>query len=114
MVAQLDVPHWDLTVKELEKTLTPEQWKKWHTRLTTFKAWPAVGQEWIFHNTLVMWVNAMVKLTNPPKDPGEGHIADLSFFKRNLPVFRNNLSLVATASSSVAQKLTKELSSKVE
>tara|TARA_R110000765_G_scaffold140451_2_gene240996 strand:- start:171 stop:512 length:342 start_codon:yes stop_codon:yes gene_type:complete len=98
--------------EELEKTLTPEQWKKWHTRLTVFKAWPAENHALIAHNTLVIWVNAMVKLTNPPRDPGPGHAADLSFFKRNLPILRGNLSLVATASPAIAMKLTKELSSK--
>ena len=101
--------HWESIAKELERGLTPKQWKAWHTRLTTLKAWPAGGQERVYYNVLVIWVNAMVKLTNTPRDPGVGYKADLSFFGKNLPIWGDNLAKVAEVSFVIGNKLTKEL-----
>ena len=112
MVAQQDKKHWESIAKSLEDGLTPQQWKNWHTRETASKAWPdpVVDKERrIMHNALVVWVAAMVRLTNKPTQVGAGYAADLSFFRRNLPIFRSNVAIVAEASEGIATKLTKEL-----
>ena len=112
MVAQQDKKHWESVAKSLEAGLTPQQWKNWHTRVTALKSWPdpVVDKERrIIHNALVTWVAAMVRLTNKPSQTGPGYAADLSFFRRNLPIFRSNVAIVAEASEDIATKLTKEL-----
>ena len=112
MVAQQDKKHWESVAKSLEDGLTPQQWKNWHTRVTALKAGPDPeldSQRRILHNALVVWVAAMVRLTNKPTQVGAGYAADLSFFGRNLPIFRSNVAIVAEASEGIATKLTKEL-----